>query len=405
MLTSGTVIAQGILALSLPVLTRLYSPEDFNLLAVYTSILTLLFVVSCFRYNIAIPIPDDDKVGMNLLVLSLCAGIAFSVAIALAVLIAPAALARLLGQPAFEPDLWMVPVGLLVSSVYDALQFWGSRKKRFALITQTRVTRAVGGAGSQIALGGIQASAFGLIMGQVVYSGLGAVGLLGSLIRNDRAAVRAISRSSLVRTAFDYRKFPIFSVPEALFNSAGLELSILIIAATAVGPEAGFLMLAMRVMGLPMGLVGASIAQVYLAEASQKLREGELASFTRRMMWVLVRTGAPLLGLAAIACPFLFPLIFGSEWARAGVIVAWLAPMCILQFVAAPVSMVLHVIGKLAAAMWLQIIGGVVRVGAVFAAAHLAPGLITETFAVFSAIFYLGMIALIYVFLSQLDRD
>ena len=31
LLTSGTVLAQGILALSLPVLTRLYSPEDSTL--------------------------------------------------------------------------------------------------------------------------------------------------------------------------------------------------------------------------------------------------------------------------------------------------------------------------------------------------------------------------------------
>jgi O-antigen/teichoic acid export membrane protein len=195
-----------------------------------------------------------------------------------------------------------------------------------------------------------------------------------------------------------------FSVPEALFNTGGLELSILIIAATAAGPEAGFLMLAMRVMGLPMGLVGASIGQVYLAEAPQRLRDGDLAAFTRRMMWTLFKAGAPVLVLAAVACPLLFPLIFGAEWARAGVIVVWLTPMFILQFVASPVSMVLHIIGKLASAMWLQIGGGVLRVGAVVVASQMAPNLITETFAVSGAAFYLGMIALVYVYIREVGR-
>jgi len=404
LLTSGTVLAQGILALSLPVLTRLYSPEDFNLLAVYTSALGLVTVISCLRFNIAIPLPEDDRVAMNLLVLALGAATGFALLIALPTLLAPRASAALLGQPAIEPYLWMIPVGVLLASAYDALQYWASRKRRFALVSQTRVTRAVGGAGVQVGLGSFSATPFGLILGQVVYSGVGLIGLLRSLLRHDRAAASGISRAALKRAAIDYRKFPMFSVPEALFNTGGLELSILIIAATAAGPEAGFLMLAMRVMGLPMGLVGASIGQVYLAEAPQRLRDGDLAAFTRRMMWRLFKAGAPLLALAAVACPLLFPLIFGAEWARAGVIVAWLTPMFILQFVASPVSMVLHVIGKLASAMWLQIGGGVLRVGAVVVASQMAPNLITETFAVSGAAFYMGMIALVYVYIREVAR-
>ncbi|MDP3971951.1 MAG: hypothetical protein Q8P61_03455, partial [Candidatus Nanopelagicales bacterium] len=115
-------------------------------------------------------------------------------------------------------------------------------------------------------------------------------------------------------------------------------------------------------------------------------------------------TGAPPLMVAAVACPLLFPLIFGAEWARAGVIVAWLTPMFILQFVASPVSMVLHVVGKLVTAMCLQIFGGVLRVGAVVAAAQLTPGWITETFAISGAAFYLGMIVLVYTHISRMSR-
>ncbi|MDQ7813544.1 oligosaccharide flippase family protein, partial [Brevundimonas sp.] len=280
LLTGGTVLAQGILALSLPVLTRLYSPEDFSLLAVYTSLLGLITVVSCLRFNIAIPLPEDDRVAMNLLLLALGAAALVALATAVPVFAMPGTIAALLGQPAIKAHLWMIPVGVILASSYDALQYWASRKRRFALISQTRVTRAAGGTGTQIGIGSFSATPFGLILGQVVYSGVGVVGLLRSLGRHDRAAATGISGATLARTASEYRKFPLFSVPEALFNTAGLELAILIIAAAAAGPEAGFLMLAMRVMGLPLGLVGTSVGQVYLTEAPQKWRDGELAGFT-----------------------------------------------------------------------------------------------------------------------------
>lgn len=404
LLTSGTVLAQGLLALSLPLLTRLYSPADFSLLAVYTSVLGLVAAASCLRFNIAIPLPEDDRTAMNLLILALGSAALFGLLTALPVLIAPRTSAQVLGQPRMEPYLWMIPLGVLLHSTYDSLQYWGSRKRRYGLISRTRITRALGGSGTQIGIGSLSATPFGLIIGQVVYSGFGAIGLVLSLWRHDRVATVGISRSSLARAASEYRKFPMLSVPEALFNTAGLELSILIIAATAAGAEAGYLMLAIRALGLPMGLVGSSVAQVYLTEAPQKLRDGQLAEFTRRMMWTLFKTGAPVLGLAAVASPFLFPLVFGSEWDRAGIIVAWLAPMFILQFVASPVTMVLHVAGRLATAMWLQIVGGVARVGVVIAAASYTPNLITETFAISGAAFYLATIALIYGLIRRMDR-
>lgn len=399
-LTGGTVVAQGVMALALPVLTRLYSPEDFNLFAAYASALGFICVASCLRFNIAISLPEDDDEGMNLLALALISGAGFTLLTAIPTLLFPDATAALIGQPGMRPYLWLLPVGVLVASGYDALQYWASRKRRFGLITATRMTRALAGAGSQLGLGAASASPFGLILGHAIYSGLGVVGLVRSVLRHDRKALAAITPAGLVRTARTYRKFPIFSVPEAIFNAAGVEVAILIIAAVAVGPEAGFLMLAMRVMGLPMGLVGSSVGQVYLAEAPQRLRDGELGAFTRRTMWTLFKLGAPPLLLAGLVSPFLFPIVFGAEWGRAGEILAWLTPMFILQLVASPVSMAPHIMGRLAWAMWLQIIGGVLRVGLIALVAHRTPGLLVEAFAISGAVFYLFLILSIQAFVK-----
>ncbi len=395
-LTSGTIVAHGIVVLALPILTRLYSPSDFSLLAVYGSVVGLFLAVSCLRFNIAIPIPKEDHKAVNLLTLSILTAGVISFLVAIPMIFAPEATAALIGQPAMQPYLWMIPVGIFLAASYDALQYWASRQKRFVVVTKTRVTRAVGGSSVQLGAGFVNPTPFGLIFGQMLYFGIGVLGLLRSMWQKDRPKFRAISAPKLVETAKEYKRFPYFSVPEALSNAASVEIPILLIAAFGPVPEAGYLMLAMRVMGMPMVLIGSSVAQVFLVEAPEKLRDGTLRQFTLKTMWALLKSGAPILVCVGIASPFLFPILFGAEWQRAGIIVAWATPWYIMQFIASPVSMVLHVMGKTIYAMWIQIFGVVLRVSVVLGAQAMAFGPTTELFALSGGVFYLLYIVMIF---------
>ena len=345
-LAGGTAFAQLLTVLSLPLLTRIYRPHDFEVLAVYVAVLNMATVVSCLRYNVAIPLPEQDVDGMALLVTSLLCATLVSVLLAMAVLGFPEVAAGLFGQAGLVDYLWMVPLGVFLASIYSALQYWSSRKKRFGLITRTRVARAVGGIAAQITTGLIIASPFGLILGRTLYGGLGALGLGRNLLLTDLTALRALDFSRVVSQALENKRFPLWSVPESLFNTAGVQLPVILIAAHSVGPEAGFVMLAMRVVALPMGLIGSSVAQVFLTEAPAKHRAGILPVFTLRTMLSLLKISAPpLISIGALS-PLVFPLMFGPDWARAGWVVAWMTPWFVLQFVASPVSTVLHVTGK-----------------------------------------------------------
>ena len=54
-----------------PVITRLYGPEAFGLLALFTSITASPGSIACMRYEMAIMLPKTDKEATNLL--GLCA--------------------------------------------------------------------------------------------------------------------------------------------------------------------------------------------------------------------------------------------------------------------------------------------------------------------------------------------
>lgn len=387
-LTGGTVAAQGLSVLALPLLTRLYSPEDFALLAVYGAVTSMITVAACLRYNIAIPLPEHDTDGMALTVAALLSATVVSILIAVPLLSLPVQSAALMGQPGLAPYLWMVPFGVFFSSTYDALQYWASRNRRFDLVARTRVTRAVAGIGTQLSIGAAASSPFGLMFGQLVNGAFGIWSLARNNWKKDQPILLSIGKASVVTQAARFRHFPIWSVPEALSNTASQELPIIVIAAIVAGPEAGFLLLAMKVMAIPVQLIGSSVAQVFLAEAPERLRDGTLAHFTRRTMWALFKTGAPPLMVVGVLSPILFPLIFGAEWQRAGWLVTWMTPWFVLQFIASPTSMVLIVTERVKLAFALQVFGLIARAAPIFVVDLAGASALSETFAISSAFFY-----------------
>lgn len=387
-LTGGTIGARAVLALSLPLLTRIYSPEDFQFLAIYMAVLSLFTVVASLRLNMAITLPLNDGEAANLLALALLSPVAFGIVLTVPVIAAPDAVAGLLEQASFRPFLWMIPTGIAVAAGYQALQCWASRKRRFGLVARTGVVRAVGGTGTQLGLGAAGIAPFGLLLGHLAHSGLGIFALARDLLRNERAALAAISPVAMWEALKAYRHFPIYSVPEALANSAGVQVPVILIAAAAAGPEAGYLALAMQVMAIPMALVGQSVAQVFIADAPDRMRDGTLPAFTRQTSLTLLKLGSMVLIPVGLLSPLVFAPVFGSEWSRAGEIVLWMTPWHVLQFTASPVSAVLHVMGHLRRAMVLQFFGAALRVGAVVAAAAVATDWISEVYALSGAVFY-----------------
>lgn len=104
----------------------------------------------------------------------------------------------------------------------------------------------------------------------------------------------------------------------------------------------------------------------------------------------LLLVGFPPILLAAALSPWLFPLAFGSQWERAGFIVTWIAPLMLAQIVVSPVSMALHTTDNQAAALLLQVLGAVLRIGAVFLP-PLSKGVgATEWYALSGLAFYLA---------------
>lgn len=391
-LASGTALAHGLTAAALPVLSRLYTPADFGMLAVFSSVLLIIAVAACLRYDVAVAIPTRDDDALHLLVLAIAIALCISAVLTLPVVIAPAWISQWLSQPGLAPYLWLLPVGVLLAGAYSALQFWYVRQRRFTLLARTRVVQSASSAGTQIGLGWWAAAGpVGLLLGYVMNTGIACLALGGQVLRT----APTVSVARMRALAVEYSRFPKYSTVEALANSAATQLPIIMIAALAAPAEAGFLMMAMYVMQAAMSLIGTAISQVYLSRAPEVHVEGKLGAYTAGILGGLFKAGVGPLLAAGILSPILFSLVFGADWQRAGWLAAWMTPSFLLQFLAVPVSMALHVTGHQRVAMYLQLAGLALRVSFVWGVAQWQSAWVAEAYAVSGGIFYLGYLLVI----------
>jgi O-antigen/teichoic acid export membrane protein len=209
-LVGGTASAQILLVLAAPVLTRLYTPEDFGLLAVYATLLALIGVVLSLRYELAILLPEDDMEAANVAVLSLLLVAITTVLTGSLVLMLGTAIAQLLGVPVLAGYLWRLPVGVLLSGAYTVFHYWFVRTKRFSTIAGTRLTQAIATLAIQLTtfkLGGI-----GLLLGQVAGQSVGTTSLARPAL--GMPAFKQVIWGGVKKVAVRYQRFPIFSTWE-----------------------------------------------------------------------------------------------------------------------------------------------------------------------------------------------
>lgn len=346
--SAGILAAQVITVAGAPVLTRLYSPADFGILATYISMLAIGSSLATLHYDVAVPLPADDDDAMNLLAVAV---VTTAVVTVLSLIVA--GLLALTwphdGSWRLLRELWWLPpMGIGIVALSQECTFWFIRRREDGPLASNRLLVNGGQLVSQVALGWWGAGGLGLLVGDVL-GRLAATGaLLRTMLRRDRTHVQAIRRSRMRMMAVRYRRFPLLSGPSSVLDSLTGQLPALLLAAFYGPAAAGLYFLSYRILGLPMALVGTAISNVYYGELAPLARVpgAQLTTLFRRTTLRLGLIGTPPILLLAIVGPSFFGWVFGPEWAETGSMVRLLAPMLVLQFMASPLGSTLDVLER-----------------------------------------------------------
>lgn len=338
----AAAVGQGALVLASPVLARLYTPDAFGLLSVYSALLAILLAVASLRFDLAIPIADDAAEAIHLLMLAVAIALVCCAVVTVALVLWGPALARLTGATALSQYIWLLPIALLAASSAQGIASWAVFERTFPALGRMRAVQGLSQAAFQTALGFLGAGASGLVVGDV----LGRVAGTEQLVRPLVAALRAtpIRARHMLAAARHHWGFARVMTAASLLNALSLQVPFLLIPALFSLGASGQYFLAYRVLVLPASLVGAGVSQVFFGEASHRRDDRQrLHDLTISMAVTLLVFAIPTYAIVLAAGPHLIAVLFGRQWDAAGLYAQLLAPGLVLWSVASPISTLLLV--------------------------------------------------------------
>lgn len=369
MLVGGTALGQGVVVAASPVLTRLYAPSDFGVLAVFTAMVTVVVMVSALRFEVGIPLAPDTGVAANLLILSLLLVLGMGAAVSVLIWLAGDTIAGWVNAEVLRPYLWLLPVGVLGGGMYRVFNAWATRKEAFGPLSRTKLSQSLSMVTVQIGIGLFRATPIGLLLGWTAGQ-TGGTGTLAMLSwRLDRQAIRGVSLRGMRWAVARYRNLALSSSGSTLLNSLVSAFPAIFLGAVYGLGAAGSFALGQRVLAAPIDLIGGSMSQVYFGEAYRLKREdpSRLHGLFVKTIGRLVLIGVLPILIVALTSPWTFTLIFGPNWTEAGRFLQVLTPMLVIQFVYSGFGGTLEVLERkdlivIAAVLRLVLMAGVVLV-------------------------------------------
>ncbi|CBJ83420.1 putative O-antigen translocase [Xenorhabdus bovienii SS-2004] len=341
-LAGGTLLAQLITIAFMPLMTRLYSPNSFGVLATYISIIAILNVIVSLRYELAIVLPKYDNQAKVILFLALAFTIITSFTSILIIIFFPKKLLGNMGLQDFNNYLYLIPASLLFIGIYQALTYWASRNKNFTLIARTKFSQTLSMLIAQLSLYKLQD--LGLILGQLLNQFMGSLKLYKYSKKTKSFVIP--SRKRLIWGIRKYKDFPKYILMGSLLDNTSSRIPIFLLAIHFNPAYAGFYAITDRILTLPVQLIGKSLSNVYYAEASNFYRENRLNELTYQIYKKLVTLAFPFVILIMLISPTMFNYIFGNEWKTAGHYARILCMLMYIVFITSPISSAYMILGK-----------------------------------------------------------
>lgn len=400
-MAGGTATAQLITIIFSPVITRLYGPDAFGILGVFIAVVAMIVPISNFAYANAIVIPASDSDAKALVRLSFLITVCIFFIILLVVAVFHNQIAHMMGFGTVSLYLLLVPPVVFISSCEHIFKEWLVRKKQFKPISGIAIAHT---ATTNVAKSGV---GFFIASGPVLII-LNTIGQFFHVMLLWMAAVPTLTKHKLInfrklfsqiselkKVAFDYSDFPLFSSTQNIIYSFSENLPTIMLAAFFGPVFAGFYALSKRVLTLPFTLVSRSIGTVFLPRIAEAANRGEkLQPQLIKATAYLALLGLLPFGVVIITGPWLFSLVFGSEWVVAGEYARWLAVLIYFQFINVPCIQAIPVLGLQGYKLVYEILSTTVYAGTIAYGAFILESdiLAIALFSVGGAVLYLGLI-------------
>ena len=390
-LASGNIIAAIIPFLFQPVIARLYTANDFSILAWYMTFISIISVFAAGKYEMAIIVPEKEKDAKSLTILSLILSLLVSIIVIILTIFFYQFITNSLHT---NESAWIYAVGpgILFFSTYQVFFYLANRYSLYNSMSISKVNQNAGIVIFQLGMGLVGAGGMGLVFGRLTGYLISAF-LLGWLtVKYSNLNKSDFNLREVKKVAMTFSNFPKHLVFSNLLAAVYTQLPFMYIAREFDSETAGQFAFAMQMITVPGLLISNAIGDVFRQKASELFRN------TGRFDQLLTKTARNCLLLSIVPFTILilfsmpiFRLVFGEQWILAGKVASVLSVSAFVGFFITPIDKAAIVVNKTNYEFWYHIARFVANCGIIVISEFLDLSMFTYLylFVIISIIHYL----------------
>ncbi len=366
---SGTVIAQVIAMLSIPIIARIYGPESIGILGVFVAITAIVTKISGLTYPVAIVLPNKDEEAKILVKASIYLSFVIAFLTLTILIFYREPIASLFNLEEIESYLFFIPLIIIFSVLYQVSEQWLIRLQKFKLTAKAMIYKSIIENLSKIGVGLYHPVAYVLIS-ITAFSYLLHTLLIVSHLKYkfSRSTLNIKDNAGeMVRLLKVYKDFPLYRAPQELVNGISSSLPILLLASFFGPAYAGFYTISKKVLHVPTNLLSKSIGDVFYPRITQAANKREhVANLLFKATMGLAIVGIIPFGIVFMFGPWLFGLVLGEDWIQAGEYARWLSIWLYFGFINRPTTKTIPVLKLQGLFLFYEILTTLIRAGALF---------------------------------------
>ena len=350
-----------------PILSRLYTPEEFGLVAIYLGILSVINSLSTGTYEQAIMLPKKSNSAYNLFGLVISWVVIFSLMTLTIAFFAGEPLTLLSGNPDLRPWLYWLPLSVLFYGVFKATTFFANRFKLYNKIALSTISQNFTLNGTRLVIGWFPGQLNGLVVGQIAGQGIAAFYMIARLRRQLLQTLSSITVKRMLVEGKKYSAYPKYNMIQGVMSNLSSSLPVLLFSWGFSPHVAGLYGFAYMFVFKPVNLFSQSLQQVFQQRIIEQFNQGESVykPIKQTVIGFALAGILPFLALGILATP-VFEFVFSEDYGSSGFYVSLLTPWLFMVFITSHLSFLPELFFRQRKAMFINLTTLTLRASALF---------------------------------------
>ncbi|HHV8920694.1 TPA: type 8 capsular polysaccharide synthesis protein Cap8K [Staphylococcus aureus] len=335
-LSSG--IAQVILIITTPIITRLYSPTEFGEFTIFSNIAMILIPIINARYDLLIVNTKNDR-SANIL-----SQISFLISLLILLILIPIFAISAWLYPNFILDFIFIIIMLFLVSLTNIFTNYLNKERKYKVLSLINVFRAGSMALLQIIFGLLALGSLGLIIGFSL-SYIAGITLGYKTFKKHFNIVR--DKEETKALFLENKNQLVYSTPSILLNSLSFSVVVFFIGILYTNTEVGIYGMAIRVLGIPVTIISLGLSKIFMQQANDYyIEHGNFRNLLLKFSFILVIVSIILYVPLYLFSEELVNILLGHSWVDAITVIKIVIPLFVIRLIVSTVSLSVIVLQK-----------------------------------------------------------